>query len=150
MKLGTGLRGLAASLVVLLSTLAATQTAPAAAAEDLVIEQARIRLPLPGQTTAVVYLRVTNRSHTECLLERADVDAAERAELHEHRHEGGMMRMRPVETVRLGLDATLEFRPHGYHIMALQMQPETDRDHYRVTLHCADGRSVGAAARVIR
>ncbi|MBU3069452.1 copper chaperone PCu(A)C [Aestuariicella sp. G3-2] len=113
------------------------------------IGDARIRLPLPGQTTAVVYLTLHNSSSQALTVTEVKVPGSERAELHQHLHENGMMKMRAVESIPVAAGETLEFTPGGYHIMAFEMVAET-RQLYPVTLVFADGRQVSAGARVVR
>lgn len=87
------------------------------------ISNARIRLPLPGQTTGVVYLTLHNRTGHELVLNAVDVQGSARAELHQHVHEDGMMRMRKVNRIVVAAGKALELSPGGYHIMALEMAP---------------------------
>lgn len=124
---------------------------------DIVIDQARIRLPLPGQTTAVVYLRLKNESIRDRVLIAAAVDGAERAEMHQHQHVDGMMRMRAVSQIMVLAGSELEFRPHGYHIMVFGLAPgftsgeaAGGQGRHVVRLIFADGEIVQAEAREFR
>lgn len=113
------------------------------------IGDARIRLPLPGQTTAVVYLTLHNSSSKALTITEVKIPGSERAELHQHLHENGMMKMRAVEQIPVAAGETLQFAPGGYHIMAFDMVAAA-QSHYPVTLMFADGRQISASARVVR
>lgn len=85
------------------------------------IRNASIRLPLPGQTSAVVYLSVHNLTGHELVLVAAEVQGSARAELHQHLHEDGMMRMRQVKRIVVPVGQALELAPGGYHIMVYEL-----------------------------
>lgn len=85
------------------------------------ISNASIRLPLPGQTSAVVYLTLHNRTGQELVLAAAEVQGSERAELHQHLHDDGMMRMRKVNRIVVPRGQSVELSPGGYHIMVYEL-----------------------------
>jgi len=89
---------------------------PAKSAPDLKVENASVRAPLPGQSTAVAYFDIVNAG-TEDVLLSARSNVSERVELHDHLHEGGVMKMRKVETVALAQNETTSFKSGGLHIM---------------------------------
>ncbi len=114
---------------------------------QLEVRDACIRLPLPGQTTAVVYMTVLNSSQQPVAIQAVEVSGASRSELHQHLHQDGMMRMRKVERVEVPAAKSVAFRPGGYHIMAFHLQPESAADGHRVTLTLTDGASVSVLVR---
>ncbi|GAB3110327.1 copper chaperone PCu(A)C [Aestuariicella hydrocarbonica] len=119
--------------------------------ENVHIEEARIRLPLPGQSTAVVYLTLLNLSSQELVIKGVKVEGAQFAELHQHLHRDGMMQMRAVPQVDVSAGGALEFKPGGYHIMAFRMQPGAAEDAtYQVSLMLTSGLTLTAQATVIR
>lgn len=121
------------------------------ASDGLVISDATIRLPLPGQTTAVVYLQLYNGSGVERWVEGVAVEGAAASELHQHVHRDGMMRMRAVERIAIAPGAKVIFESGGYHIMAFRMtvsQPVAEQ--FQVKLMMADGQFVTAQATPVR
>ena len=68
-----------------------------------------------GQSAAAAYMTITNSGGADRL---TDV-AAEigQASLHSTSMDGGVMRMRPVDTVDLPANATVELKPAGLHVM---------------------------------
>jgi len=86
------------------------------AASSVVISQARLRPPLPGQTIAAGYFTLQSESADKLLAVSSDV--SERIELHNHINDGGVMRMRRLEGgVAIPAGGQIEFKPGGYHIM---------------------------------
>lgn len=88
---------------------------------------AHMRKPLPGQSTTVIYLQLTNRFDRDVQLASvhlvptsADVEsriAGAVVEVHEHRHIDGMMSMRKVSGLTIAAGDSLAFQPGGYHLM---------------------------------
>lgn len=124
--------------------------AASASAADLYIESAEIRLPLPGQTTAVVYLALVNSSPQDRTVSDVRVENAGAAQLHQHIHRDGMMRMRHLESISVAAGETLAFESGSYHIMAFRMTARDDKGShdatYAVTLIMSDGQKVSAQA----
>lgn len=123
---------------------------------DMVIEQARIRLPLPGQNVTVVYLHLKNDTLRDRLLTGVSVAGAERAEIHQHQHVDGVMRMRQLEQLPLAAGGEIEFKPHGYHIMVFGVDalfaPRSERGagQHELSLVFADGEVIRAEAQEFR
>jgi periplasmic copper chaperone A len=140
-------------LLCLVSSLASADTMNSKTAE-LSIETAQIRLPLPGQSTAVVYLRFSNHSSRDRSVSEVKVEGAAASELHQHIHRDGMMRMRRLDSIAVPAGTTLMFESGSYHIMAFRMAA-ADGEHerngrtYNVTIIMADGEQVTAKAQPI-
>lgn len=115
----------------------------------LSISEATIRLPLPGQTTAVVYLKLRNHSQAIQTVNAVEVESAGASELHQHIHRDGMMRMRRLETIAVQPESTLSFESGSYHIMAFRLATST-RSSYRVTLITTDGQRISSQATPVR
>lgn len=95
--------------------------ATSAAAATVVISEARIRPPLPGQKIAAGYFTLNSESGDKLLAVSSDVSA--RVELHHHINDGGIMRMRRLEApVLIPAGGRVEFKPGGYHIMLFDAQ----------------------------
>lgn len=90
------------------------------AAPSIAIENARLRLPAPGQTTAAAFFDLVNTGGDDVLLS-AKSEASVRVELHTHLHENGVMKMRRVDTVPVAADATTAFKSGGLHIMMFDL-----------------------------
>jgi periplasmic copper chaperone A len=74
----------------------------------------------PGATVAAAYLKIT--AHQADVLLSGTTPAAGRAEMHTTIEDGGMMRMRPLETVAAAAGETVRFEPGGRHFMLTDLQ----------------------------
>lgn len=88
-----------------------------AARAEPVVEDPWIREAPPGRDVTAAYLRIHNPDAEPLALVAAACPAAGRVELHEHRHEDGMMRMRQVERVVVPAGGSVAFEPGGLHLM---------------------------------
>jgi len=141
-------------LLCLAGSLASAAVVDSNTSERLLIEAAQIRLPLPGQSTAVVYLRLSNHSSRDRNVSKVKVEGAAVSELHQHVHRDGMMRMRRLDSIAVAAGETLQFKSGSYHIMAFRMiaagseQERKDRT-YDVIITMADGEKVTAKAQPV-
>jgi len=94
-------------------------SAPAHAA-GVNVRDAWARATLPGQKVAGVYMQL--RSDTAARLVEVRSPAAATAEVHEMRHEGGIMKMRRLDVLELPAGKTVALEPGGYHIMLLDIR----------------------------
>lgn len=121
-------------------------------------EDARLRKPLPGQSTAVIYLRVTNHFDDEAELLSAQLVPASASfdksvrlpepviEVHEHRHVDGMMSMRRVSDLRIAAGRSLAFVPGGYHLMVFGLTSVTEP--LQLLLRFSGGRQLQVPLRI--
>jgi hypothetical protein len=94
----------------------------------------------PVVKIGAAYLQVTNTKPVDIVLVGAEASIAERAELHEHVHVNGMMRMRQLQNVQIAAGSTVRFAPHGLHIMLFGLRrPLNDGADYELTLRFASG-----------
>ncbi len=89
--------------------------------EGIVISNARINAPLPGQTTGVAFLRIDNHGEADRLL-AVSSPVSGRVELHTHLNEDGVMKMRRIEGIELPHDKAVELKPGSYHIMLFEAE----------------------------
>lgn len=90
--------------------------APITALADITVEDAWARATPPGARTGAIYLTLVNDGAANALVGAA-TEVADRAELHTHVHEDGMMAMRQVPAIELPADGEAHLRPHGDHVM---------------------------------
>lgn len=135
-----------AVLVFFLSLLLA---APIASA-GVLIASPWLRESAPNQPNAAIYLRLRNAGETPVVLKSASVEGAESAAVHEHRSEGGMMRMgeAPAQTIAPG--AEIAFEPGGLHLMVFGLQaPATAGGELPFCLEFEGAATACARARVV-
>ncbi|GJM03844.1 MAG: hypothetical protein DHS20C08_23450 [Rhodomicrobium sp.] len=70
-----------------------------------------------------VYLKLNNTGKEERKLVSASSALSDKVEIHEHLHEGGVMKMRPAKTpITIPPGKSLSFAPGGLHVMMFNMK----------------------------
>jgi copper(I)-binding protein len=98
---------------------------------QLKIDHCWIRPAQMGGNTAA-YLIINNDKLLEDKLLSAECTVANRIELHNHIHENGVMKMRPVAHVDIR-DKQTEMKPGGLHIMLMDLKQEL-KENDKVTM----------------
>lgn len=107
----------------------------------LQVEQAWVRLAVPGQQGTGGYMKLTARETRR--LVGASSPVAGVAEIHEMKMEGEVMRMRRVASLDLPAGKTVELKPGGLHLMLMDLkQPLPAGSSVPLTLLLKDGRGV--------
>lgn len=107
------------NLIVTLFALAAVACGQTAR-ERIVVDDAWANATPVGATVAGVYLRITaNQADT---LVSATTTVADQIEMHTSSEENGMMRMRPLPSVRLEPGKPFTFAPGGAHFMLMGLR----------------------------
>jgi len=65
------------------------------------------------------FMMLKNDTNKEVALIKASSDVAKTVELHEHVHDGGMMKMRQVPKIVIPANGVTPLKPGGYHIMLI-------------------------------
>ena len=71
----------------------------------------------PNAPNGAAYFRVENGGGESDRIVSARTDIAETVEIHTHEMDGGMMKMRRVESVEVPAGGEARFKPHGLHLM---------------------------------
>jgi len=117
-------------------------------AGELVIETAWARKPLGANGAA--YVAVRNEGGEPDRLIGVATDVAERAELHTHAMEDGVMRMRPLDALEVHPGEPAVMQPGGTHIMLMGMTRElSEGDRFALTLRFERAGEVEVVARVM-
>ena len=94
-----------------------------AAAEDgIIITDAWSRATTPGAATAVVYLKVVNRSKLAITLDGIETPVATRAHIHKTVSTDGLAKMIPIDNLPLAPGEQAEFGPGGLHVMLMGLR----------------------------
>ena len=105
-----------------LTRLAALVVLAACGAEPgppLVVSDLQVFAPLPGSSTGVAYMTLTNQSRAELVIRAAQSPQFSRAEFHETRMEDGVMKMRSVEDIAIGAGESVRLESGGLHLMLI-------------------------------
>ncbi len=87
----------------------------AGAENGLVVRDAVVRATVPGQSVASAYLEI--ESAEESRLIGGESDSARTVDIHAMSMDGGVMRMRQLETLRLPARTAVKLAPGGVHLM---------------------------------
>jgi copper(I)-binding protein len=101
---------------------------------EIYVENASVRMPAPGQTTAVAYFDVINSGGPDRLMS-VHTPISSNAELHTHLHEDGIMKMRRVEQVDIPEKQTTSFEPGGNHVMIFEATIPSRAESISLTLN---------------
>jgi copper(I)-binding protein len=108
-------------------------------AQEIVVSDAYFREPVPGQTRSAGYMTLANQSACPCSLMATSSPDVERVEIHEHRHDNGIMKMRQVDTVKVAAGKQEVFSPGGYHLMLFGVkQTVSDKNAITIVLDFGD------------
>jgi copper(I)-binding protein len=96
------------------------------------------RATMPGQKVAGVYMQL--RGDVQARLIGVKSTAAKAAEIHRMSNEGGVMRMRRVDSLELPAGKVVALEPGGYHVMLLDInRPLKAGEHVDVILVIEEG-----------
>jgi copper(I)-binding protein len=100
---------------------------------DLEVSQVFVTEPVTGERAAM-YFSVTNNGSVDDELLAVSTAAAAVAEVHRTEHEGGTMKMVPVDALTVPAGGRVDLAPGGYHVMLLDLAGHFfPDDHFDVT-----------------
>ena len=104
-------------------------------AGDLHIQHPWSRALPPVAPTGAAYMKIENRGEASDTLTAADTPIAGYTELHEHVHEGELMKMQRIDSVTIAPGEQVEFSPGGHHVMLFELkEPLVAGNMYPMTL----------------
>lgn len=90
----------------------------------------------PVAPTAAAYFVIHNKGSEADRLLSASTPVAGKAELHEHVHADGVMKMQQVQDVVIPAGGEVKFEPMGYHVMLLDVKQQAkDGERFPLTLN---------------
>lgn len=111
-----------------------------AADEAVVVARPYARAVPPGQPNSAVFMQIENRGRQHLALVAAESPMAEVVELHTHRVEDGMMKMRRIEQIELPPGEKIKLQPGGLHLMLIRLKQQLQPgDDVALTLAFDDG-----------
>lgn len=89
----------------------------------------------PVAPTAAAYFVVHNKGDADDRLLTVETPVAGKAEIHEHAHVNGMMKMQQVQNVVIPAGGEVKFAPMGYHVMLFNLKQQAKAgDRFPMTL----------------
>lgn len=92
----------------------------------------------PNAPTVAAYFVISNQGTEPDRLTGVDSPVAGEAQLHEHVHKDGLMKMQQVQTVEIPPGGAVTFAPMAYHVMLLDLKDRsklTEGQGFPLTLH---------------
>jgi periplasmic copper chaperone A len=128
-----------------------TSATNAAASQELVASDARVRLAPNGMDMTAGYMNIANNGDKPMVIIGAQNDAAERVELHTHiKTPEGMMSMQQVEQFEIPAKGTLELAPNGAHLMMFGVKSGLKAgDETKFTIKIKDGADLMVSAKMV-
>ena len=116
---------------------------------NIIISDPWSRATPPVAETGAVYLTLRNQGAGDDRLLGAGTPLAERAELHTHLMQDGVMMMRPVDFIDVPAKTRVRLEPGGLHVMLIGLQkPLAAGERYPLTLNFARAGSVTVSVEV--
>ncbi len=94
------------------------------AAKVIIAKDAHIRAMPPGQKVTAMFLTLDNPSATIHRLVKVESNVSDAVELHEHKHEEGMMKMGQVSSITIPVKGSVALAPGGYHVMMIGLKKD--------------------------
>ncbi len=111
---------------------------------SLTVEAVWARVAPGTARSGAVYFRIVNRGRADDRLVGASSPVAARVELHTHRMQGGVMRMRRVEAVPVPGGGAAELAPGGNHVMLIGLRgPLEEGETFPLTLAFEKAGAIG-------
>jgi len=108
---------------------------PALADGPVTVTAAWARAGVASAKAGAAFLTVTNTGKEPDRLVAAQTPVADKAELHTHLMDNGVMKMRAVDSIDVAPGAPVTLKPGGLHVMLMGLkQPLTEGGRFPVTL----------------
>lgn len=99
------------------------------------VTNAYVRATIPGTQVSSAYMELHNKAAEGIKLVAAKSEISDQVEIHQHLMEGGMMKMRQVESLSIAANSSTVLQPSGYHLMIFNLKaPLKDGEKVKLTL----------------
>ena len=121
--------------LLLIAALVAMTSASFAQQSGIEVRQAWARATPGALTTGAAYFTVANKGSAPDRLLSVSSPVADKASLHEEKMEGGMMKMRPLDSLTIAPGKSLALKPGGDHLMLEGLKhPLKEGEHFPLVL----------------
>jgi len=107
----------------------------------------------PNAPTVAAYFSIHNKGLVADRLTSVDSPIAGSAQLHEHVHKEGLMKMQQVKSVEVPPGGDVRFAPMAYHVMLLDLKDRSrlvDGQQFALTLHFEKAGDVTVEVQVLK
>jgi len=116
---------------------------------NLKITDATVRLLPPSVPNTSAYFKIQNTTDQNMVLVSANTEIAQKAELHAHVMQNGMMSMKQQNEVVVPAGETISFQPGGLHVMIFGLKkPLQEGQIVSITLVTKDQKNILVDAKV--
>ncbi|MEE9303992.1 MAG: copper chaperone PCu(A)C [Thiotrichaceae bacterium] len=106
------------------STSIAVTNTTMTASEVVHAKNAYIRAMPPGQQVTALFVTLDNTSNQDHYLLKVESYISDAVELHEHKHENGIMKMGQVKRIAIPKNGSVALAPGGYHVMLIGLKED--------------------------
>ena len=99
------------------------------------VSSAYINPPMAGRDIASAYMRIQNLTNDKINLISISSPVSQTIEIHNHIHDGGVMRMRKLKNLEIMSGDTVELLPGGLHFMLFETNLSDYKDAIPLTLN---------------
>ena len=92
------------------------------------VSSAYINPPMAGRDIASAYMRIQNLTNDKINLISISSPVSQTIEIHNHIHDGGVMRMRKLKNLEIMSGDTVELLPGGLHFMLFETNLSDHKD----------------------
>ena len=115
----------------------------AANGTELIVTDGQVRVPMPGRTVTAGYFTIQNNTADTLSLTAVTSSAFERAELHQHSHQDGVMRMEQVTQIAIAGNSRVTLQPGGLHLMLFSpLEPLLVGESVNISLSFSNGQQL--------
>ncbi|MBS1191638.1 MAG: hypothetical protein H6R10_3430 [Rhodocyclaceae bacterium] len=123
----------------------------AAAADNVSVQDPYVRLAPPGAPATGAFMVLKNAGDKDVKVVKAENSLSKVTELHTHVNDGGVMKMRPVQSIDIKAKGETVLKPGGLHVMLIDLKaPMQEGNVVPITLTFDDGSSKKVEAKVVR
>ncbi len=123
----------------------------AGSADQVVVQDPYVRLAPPNAPATGAFMVIKNNGDKDIKVVKAENTASKVTELHNHLNEGGVMKMRPVQSVDIKAKGEAVLKPGGLHVMLIDLKAAMkEGDIVPITFTFEDGSTKKVDAKVVR
>lgn len=123
----------------------------AGSADQVVVQDPYVRLAPPNAPATGAFMVIKNNGDKDVKVVKAENTASKVTELHTHLNEGGVMKMRPVQSVDIKAKGEAVLKPGGMHVMLIDLKAAMkEGDIVPITFTFDDGSTKKVDAKVVR